>query len=43
MDGSTIGVRYGELYALPRPLGVSDMVSLFGEWKVPAPFKSPPR
>ena len=39
VEGSAIGARYGELYALPRPLGVNDLVSLFGEWKVPASFK----
>lgn len=40
VDGSMIGVRYGELYALPRPLGVTDMVALLGEWKIPPPFES---
>jgi len=43
VDGSSIGVRYGELFALPRPLGVNDMVSLFGAWQVPPPFKSQSR
>jgi bacillithiol biosynthesis deacetylase BshB1 len=38
VDGSAIGVRYGELYALPRPLGVKDMVSLLGDWPLPPPF-----
>jgi bacillithiol biosynthesis deacetylase BshB1 len=38
-DGSSIGVRYGETYALPRPLAVNDMVSLLGDWPVPPPFK----
>ncbi|MEK6677409.1 MAG: PIG-L family deacetylase [Planctomycetota bacterium] len=37
-DGSAIGVRYGELYALPRPLGVKDVVSLLGDWPLPAAF-----
>lgn len=37
-EGGTVGVRFGELYALPRPLGVTDMVSLLGEWKIPPPF-----
>jgi len=40
VDGSAVGVRYGELYALPRPLGVTDMVSLLGEWAIPPPFAS---
>ncbi len=39
MEGTAIGVKYGELYALPRPLGVNDLVSLFGEWKVPSPLR----
>ncbi len=37
-DGSSIGVRYGELYSLPRPLGVKDLVTLFGDWPLPPPF-----
>ncbi len=37
-EGSSIGVKYGELYALPRPLGVTDMVALLGKWQIPAPF-----
>ncbi len=37
-EGGSIGVKYGETYALPRPLGVPDMVSALGEWKVPPPF-----
>jgi len=37
-DGSSIGVQYGELFALPRPLGVKDVVSLLGDWPVPPPF-----
>jgi len=43
VDGGAVGVKYGELYALPRPLGVTDMVSLLGEWKVPPPFRQPGR
>jgi LmbE family N-acetylglucosaminyl deacetylase len=42
-EGVSTGVRYGELYALPRPLGVSDMVIMLGDWKVPPPFKVAPR
>lgn len=41
-EGGTVGVRFGELYALPRPLGVTDMVSLLGEWKIPPPFPTGP-
>ncbi len=39
VEGGSIGVRYGELFALPRPLGVGDMVSLLGDWQIPPPFK----
>ena len=42
VEGASVGVKYGESYALPRPLGVSDMLSLFGDWPVPAPFESKP-
>ncbi|MHC4695505.1 MAG: PIG-L family deacetylase [Planctomycetota bacterium] len=40
VDGAMIGVRFGELYALPRPLGVTDMVASLGEWKIPSPLPS---
>ncbi|MCC7293491.1 MAG: PIG-L family deacetylase [Phycisphaerales bacterium] len=40
-EGSLIGVPYGELYALPRPLAVPDMVQALGEWKLPPPFAQP--
>ncbi|MEK6798407.1 MAG: PIG-L family deacetylase [Planctomycetota bacterium] len=43
VDGSAIGVQYGETYALPRPLGVSDLMSVFGDWPVPPPFEQPPK
>ena len=42
-EGMLAGVRFGELYALPRALGVNDMVSLLGDWKIPPPFKRNPR
>jgi bacillithiol biosynthesis deacetylase BshB1 len=38
-EGSSCGFLYGELYALPRPLGVKDMFNLFSPWEVPAPFR----
>ncbi|MBI4717290.1 MAG: PIG-L family deacetylase [Planctomycetes bacterium] len=41
VEGSSVGVRYGETYALPRPLGVTDPVALLGEWQIPPPFKTP--
>jgi bacillithiol biosynthesis deacetylase BshB1 len=37
-EGGQSGVRYGEMYALPRPPGITDMVSLLGEWQRPPPF-----
>ena len=42
VEGGSVGVRYGELFALPRPLGVTDMVSLLGDWQFPPPFKPGP-
>ncbi|MBI4579569.1 MAG: PIG-L family deacetylase [Planctomycetes bacterium] len=39
-EGGQCGYAYGELYALPRPVGVKDMVGLFGPWEVPAPFRT---
>lgn len=45
VDGSSIGVLYGERYALPRPIATEDPVALLGNWKVPPPFdpKAPPK
>ncbi len=40
VEGVGVGVRYGEAYALPRPLGVTDMVAVLGDWRIPPPFKS---
>ena len=37
-DGSYIGALYGELYALPRPMPVEDMVAALGDWKILPPF-----
>ncbi len=44
-DGARGGFEYGELYAMPRVIGVSDMVGLLGDWKIPPPFdpKNPPK
>jgi len=44
-EGALAGYAYGEAYALPRPLGVPDLVAALGEWGPPPPFdpKSPPR
>jgi len=38
-EGGRCGYRYGELYALPRPVGTNDMVNLLGKWKIPPPFE----
>ncbi|MCK6455632.1 MAG: PIG-L family deacetylase [Phycisphaerae bacterium] len=38
-EGGLAGFDYGELYALPRPLGVSDAMPLFGEWPRMDPTK----
>jgi LmbE family N-acetylglucosaminyl deacetylase len=40
-EGGLSGFRYGELYALPRPLGVTDLIPLFGPWPVPSPIDPP--
>ena len=37
-EGSVSGVSYGEMYALPRPYHVTDMVAMLGDWKDPPPF-----
>lgn len=41
-EGAACGYDYGELYAVPRPIGVSDFMPLFGDWPVPPPI-DPPR
>jgi N-acetylglucosamine malate deacetylase 1 len=43
-EGAASGFAFGELYALPRAIGVGDMVAMLGDWKIPPPFdpKSPP-
>ena len=40
IEGGSVGVRFGEGYALPRPLGVPDLVALLGDWGIPPPFAS---
>jgi LmbE family N-acetylglucosaminyl deacetylase len=44
-EGSSAGYKYGEAYALPRALGLSDFIAALGEWRIPPPFypKQPPR
>ncbi len=38
-EGGLAGFRYGELYALPRPVGTADPISLLGHWGVPPPSR----
>lgn len=40
-EGVACGYRYGELYAVPRPIGVNDFMPLFGAWPVPSPIDAP--
>ena len=40
-EGSRCGYRYGELYALPRPLGVKDMPAALAPWEIPTPIDPP--
>jgi len=35
-EGGSCGYDYGELYAVPRPIGVSDLLSIFAKWPVPS-------
>ncbi len=41
-EGGAAGVRYGETYALPRPLLVTDMVGMLGDYKIPPPWGDKP-
>ncbi len=36
-EGASTGYRYGEGYALPRPVGARDMLALLGDWQPPPP------
>jgi LmbE family N-acetylglucosaminyl deacetylase len=38
-EGGMCGYPYGELFALPRPVGTKDMISMLGAWEVPPPFR----
>jgi N-acetylglucosamine malate deacetylase 1 len=40
-EGAACGYKYGELYAVPRPIGVTDFLSLFQEWPLPSPIDPP--
>jgi LmbE family N-acetylglucosaminyl deacetylase len=39
-EGGPCGYVYGELFAMPRPLGVKDMMRLLTPFEVPPPFGS---
>lgn len=41
-EGGMCGYDYGELYAAPRPIGVTDVLEVFGPWPAPSPV-DPPR
>ncbi len=43
-EGVMAGYRYGEAYALPRVLGVTDLMRTLEPWTIPPPFdpKNPP-
>ncbi|MHC4441651.1 MAG: PIG-L family deacetylase [Planctomycetota bacterium] len=41
-EGGRCGYRYGEFYALPRPIGTQNMIDLLGNWEIPPPFKQNP-
>ena len=36
-EGGMAGFRYGELYALPRPIGTADPIAMLGQWPTPTP------
>ncbi|HPF39124.1 MAG TPA: PIG-L family deacetylase [Phycisphaerae bacterium] len=40
-EGGACGYSYGELYAVPRPIGVRDALGLFGRWPVPSIIDRP--
>ncbi|MFQ5411731.1 MAG: PIG-L family deacetylase [Phycisphaerae bacterium] len=40
-EGGMCGYDYGELYVAPRPIGVDDLMRIFGPWPVPSPSEPP--
>ena len=40
-EGFRCGYKYGELYALPRPMGVKDMIGMLSPWETPSPIDPP--
>lgn len=37
-EGVMAGVKYGEMYAVPRPILTNDPIALLGDWQIPPPF-----
>lgn len=40
-EGGACGYTYGELYAIPRPIGVSNLAGLFDPWPAASPSDPP--
>ncbi len=40
-EGGACGYTYGEMYALPRPIGIDDPMKLFAPWPLPSPIDPP--
>ncbi len=40
-EGINCGYQYGELYAMPRPIGATDLISLLPPWPLPSPIDPP--
>lgn len=40
-EGGSCGFTYGELYAVPRPIGLSDPMNVFDKWPVPSVVERP--
>lgn len=40
-EGAACGYKYGELLAVPRPIGVTDLAAQFGKWPVPSIIDTP--
>jgi bacillithiol biosynthesis deacetylase BshB1 len=40
-EGAACGYKFGELYVVPRPIGVTDLMGVFGKWPVPSIIDTP--
>lgn len=40
-EGGMCGYNYGELFAVPRPIGVKDPMQVLESWPVPSPIEPP--